>query len=117
MIVSGKVLDNATREPIQYATVSLHIGDLQLVALSADRNGDFTISSPYQATAFKVSAVGFTPRSWVLPDMAGLYVWELSRVIKTEPEVIVTSGQQRGNTWWIIAGVVMLMIMAKKFRG
>lgn len=108
--LNGTVIDSGTREPVPGATISINQGNLRLAEKAADGNGNFSISSPYDADSVTISAIGFGSRTWKLPDFAGLFAWELTRSIPVLPEAVVTT--KKTKNLLLFGGLALLALFA-----
>jgi hypothetical protein len=119
MIVDGYILDNATGEPVPYASVSLFdlYNSYTGVGVSADSTGFFTVNSAYldqpDNVNLYVTATGYAPylvSPWVF-ILDSSYI-ELERKVATLPETVVqASGKKSNNGLLLGLGLFALLLL------
>ncbi|MBO9573875.1 MAG: TonB-dependent receptor plug domain-containing protein, partial [Chitinophagaceae bacterium] len=84
-VITGKITNTADGTPVAGASVSVKGTDR---AVSADNNGNFSISVPSNATTLTISSVGFLQQDVSIINSAGA-VYTLSPQANSEADVIV----------------------------
>ena len=74
--ISGKIIDNANGEPLQYAVIS---EDHHGVAVNSDKDGYFRISLPKQTDSLYISIIGYHAQSVAVSAVVNPWIVRLDR--------------------------------------
>jgi hypothetical protein len=89
--ISGKVLDDQTKDPLSFASLAIPAGLIGTVT-NADGEFDFTIPSKYADDTLQISMIGYAAYKAKVKDIKGLK--NLVVVLKSKPiqlkEVVIT---------------------------
>jgi hypothetical protein len=111
-VLSGKVIDAQSGEPIIGAAISV---DFKKSGAISDANGLYKISLPYGEYVLKVSSVGYNPYRTKVYMQSNLEInVELNNVTKQLEEVIVSASADKRNIQTPSLGVTVLSLKGIK---
>jgi CarboxypepD_reg-like domain/TonB-dependent Receptor Plug Domain len=88
LTISGKVIDQATREPLELAVVA---DSKTRGTVLTDKEGKFLIKNVSGTDSLKVSFIGYTSKQFEVVDLKGLVIIPLEKGQMDLKEVIITN--------------------------
>ncbi len=100
-LFKGKVIDRATRQPIEYARIS---NDISSKIAVTDNSGNFRLSLPADSCTLKITCMGYRPQSVEINKTTGPIIILLEHGPIDLGEVVI-SPHISDNTFHTISGV------------
>lgn len=105
MTIVGKATDQDSGAPLPGATIALRSGFVTLVETAANDDGLFTISTNQVPDSILITSIGYTGQYWPLPEYESKSSYQLPKLVKQEPEVIITAVKKNSWLWLILVGI------------
>ncbi len=112
MELTGTVRDSDDNKPLPGATVEMWYGNIMLNRVAAGNYGIFNITTASSPDAIKVTHAGYKPGSFSCCTNSKVYAIDRD-IVEGEP-VIIKSILERKGGWWVLAGLLVFFLVAKK---
>jgi hypothetical protein len=119
MIVSGKIIDKSTAEPIPFATVQLinNFGNYLGVGASSNDKGNFSIASSLIAAPnsllFTSAGGNYMPLAVEAAILSGQPV-QIALETKPDLDNITITFKPKASFWWLL--LIPILFMTKKTK-